>query len=99
MDCSTAVAKRGDRPAPLTTARFVIDRSAMWGIELTDAAGRKIDEVVVSGPIESIRDRCRRLLDVRPDAVSARLLSPDGLLEYEYPEGRPAWAVRERRSV
>ena len=60
----------------------------MWGIELRDATGRWIEQVVVCGPIETIRDRCRGLLDARPEAVLARLVSPDGLLEYEYPERR-----------
>lgn len=60
----------------------------MWGIVLTDAAGHPVDRAVVYGPIEAIRDGCRRLLEARPDAVQARLLSPDGLLDYVYPERR-----------
>lgn len=60
----------------------------MWGIELSDAGGRWIDEVVVAGPIETLRDRCHGLLIAYPDAALARLISPDGLLEYEYPEPR-----------
>lgn len=58
----------------------------MWGIVLTDATGRLIDEVVVPAPIEGVRDWCRRAVEGRPEAVQARLVSPDGLLEYVYPE-------------
>ena len=75
--------------AGVDLARFLTDRRSMWGIELTDAAGRRIDEVVICGPIETLRDRCRGLLDERPEAVLARLVSADGLLEYEYPERQP----------
>ncbi|MBA4806219.1 hypothetical protein [Brevundimonas sp.] len=57
----------------------------MWGIVLTDATGRLIDEVVPA-PIEGVRDWCRRAVEGRPEAVQARLVSPDGLLEYVYPE-------------
>ena len=59
----------------------------MWGIELTDAAGRRIDEIIVPGSIDTVRDWCRRAVDGRPEAARARLVSTDGLLEYAYPEG------------
>ncbi len=59
----------------------------MWGILLTNAAGEAIDQVVVDAPIEAIREWCRRSLEARPDAVRARLVSTDGLLDYAYPEG------------
>jgi len=58
----------------------------MWGVELIDAGGRRMDEVVVAGPIETLRSRCHGLLIAYPEAALARLVSPDGLLEYEYPE-------------
>jgi len=79
----------GPGEASVDLARFLTDRRSMWGIELTDATGRRIEEVVICGPIETLRDRCRGLLDARPEAVLARLVPADGLLEYEYPERPP----------
>lgn len=59
----------------------------MWGIVLINAAGETIDQVVAEAPIDGLRDWCRKLLETRPDAAQARLISTDGLLEYAYPEG------------
>lgn len=58
----------------------------MWDVILTGKAGELIEAVRVPAPIETIRDWCRRALETRPDAVEARLRSPDGLFEYVYPE-------------
>ncbi|WP_421729067.1 hypothetical protein [Brevundimonas sp.] len=74
----------------------------MWGIVLTNAAGEAIDQFVFDGPIEGVRDGCRRHLEARPDATQARLVSPDGLLDYVYPErpgplGRAAPGPRKRQ--
>jgi hypothetical protein len=59
----------------------------MCGIVLINAAGEAIDQVVAEAPIDGLRDWCRALLERRPDAACARLISTDGLLEYAYPEG------------
>lgn len=58
----------------------------MWGIVLINAAGEAIDLVRAEAPIEGIRDFCRRLVETRPEAAQARLVSTDGLLDYAYPE-------------
>jgi hypothetical protein len=58
----------------------------MWSIVLTDAAGERLEEILVEAPIEAVREQCRRLVERRPDAAQARLASPDGLLDYAYPE-------------
>ena len=70
----------------LDGVKWEIDDSRMWGIVLIDAAGGRLEEVVFHGPIEAIREGCRRYLEARPDAAQARLVSPDGLLDYVYPE-------------
>lgn len=59
----------------------------MWDIELINAEGKPIEAVVAEAPIDGLRDWCRALLARRPDAIRARLISTDGLLEYAYPEG------------
>lgn len=56
----------------------------MWGIVLTNAAGEPVDQVTVDAPFESLRDRCRQLLDGRPDAAHARIKSADGLFDFSY---------------
>lgn len=60
----------------------------MWGIVLTDATGKLLEEILVEAPIEAVREQCRRLVESRPNAAQGRLASPDGLLDYVYPEGR-----------
>lgn len=58
----------------------------MWGIVLINAAGEIIEQVVAEAPIEGMREWCRRLIEMRPDAVQARLVSDDDLFDYAYPE-------------
>jgi hypothetical protein len=58
----------------------------MWGIILTNAAGEQVDEVTIDAPFESLRERCRNLVEARPDAAQARLRSSDGFFDYVYPE-------------
>ena len=75
-----------DSRSPLDGGSRETDAIRMWGIVLIDAAGCRLDELVFHGPIEAIREGCRRHLEARPDAAQARLMSPDGLLDYVYPE-------------
>ena len=63
-----------------------IDHRYMWGIILTNDAGEEVDRVTVEAPFEAMRDWCRRVLEARPDASRARLLSTDGSFDYAYPE-------------
>lgn len=70
----------------LTGNGWLTNPRRMWGIELIDAEGERVDEVVFPGPLDTIRDWCRSCLDARPDVRIARLKTPDGLLEYVYPE-------------
>ncbi|MBB5745724.1 hypothetical protein [Brevundimonas variabilis] len=70
----------------LDEALLPVELSCMWGIVLINAAGDMVDSFVLPGPIETIRDGCRRHLEARPDAAQARLVSQDGLLDHVYPE-------------
>lgn len=57
----------------------------MWGIVLTNAAGETVEALTVEAPFESMHDWCRQVLEARPDAAYARLVSTDGLFDFCYP--------------
>jgi len=53
---------------------------------LTTAAGERVDRLIIDTPFEAKHDRCRLALEDRPDAARSRLVSPDDVSDYVYPE-------------